>query len=512
MNKGITRRDFLKLSGLLPVSIVAPRLLKSLDTLSQVQNKPPNVLVVVLDALSAFDIFLYGYQRDTTPNIARLAEQAVVYHNHYAGGNFTPTGTASLLTGTLPWTHRAFGLGNNLVKANYAERNIFAAFQNYYRFAYTHNPIANSLITQFGRNVEQHIPLGELCLTNDNLIKTLFTDDEDIATVSWVRAIKSGEEGFAYSLFVSHLYEKTREKKIEALRSQFPLGLPSIAGDSYFLLEDGIDWLQENLGNLPTPFMGYFHFMPPHRPYHTHKDFYGAFAQDGYVPPQKAISRFSNRDENQFIFLQKRRREYDEFILYLDREIGKLMDHLSRSGLSENTWVVLTSDHGEMFERGVLGHITPLLYEPIIRIPLIIVEPGRRTRADVHVPTSAIDILPTLLHLTGQLPAAWTEGTVLPPFSDPAPAGSKDIFVVEAKKNHPEAPLIIGTMALIKENYKLTYFKGYKELAGEEWTELYDIENDPEEMNDLSLSKRETIGEMLNQLKLKLEEVNKPYL
>jgi arylsulfatase A-like enzyme len=511
MKKQVTRRDFLKLAGMLPLSVVAPRVITSLQSVQEF-GKSQNVLIIVFDAFSAYNISLYGYQRETTPNFARLAERAVVYHNHYAGGNFTPTGTASLLTGTLPWTHRAFGLGKNLVKNTYVERNIFAAFRNYHRFAYTHNQIANGLIDQFGKYLEEHIPLGKLFLTNDNFIEALFNEDEDIATVSWVRAMKNREEGFAYSLFTSHLYERIRERKVEALKPQFPLGLPYIAGDNYFLLEDAIEWLRENLGSLPQPFMGYFHFMPPHRPYHTHKDFYRYFGQDGFSPPQKSISVFADKNENYYNFLQKRRREYDEFILYVDREFGRLFDHLDRSGLLENTWLVLTSDHGEMFERGILGHITPVLYQPVVRIPLMIFEPGRKARADIHVPTSAIDILPTLLYVTGQLPSDWTEGTVMPPFSNAALTESRDIYIVEAKKNDSNAPLTIATTALIKDGYKLKYFKGYEEFSAGDWIELYDLENDPEEMNNLSTSKRETAMELLDEIRTKLAEVNRPYL
>jgi arylsulfatase A-like enzyme len=510
MKNQVTRRDFLKLAGMLPLSIVAPRFVTSM-TPAQETGKSQNILIIVFDAFSAYHISLYGYQRETTPNLFRLAERAVVYHNHYSGGNFTPPGTASILTGTLPWTHRAFGLGNNQVRSGYAGRDIFAAFQNYYRFAYTHNQIANSLINQFGKDVEEHIPLGKFFLTNDNFIEALFKGDEDIATVSWVRAMKTSEEGFAYSLFLSHLYERIRQEKIEILQPQFPLGLPNIASDNYFLLEDAIDWLRDNLANLPQPFMGYFHFMPPHRPYHTRKDFYGQFDRDGYLPPEKPTSEFAGKNGYPFNFLLKRRKEYDEFILYVDREIGRLLDHLNESGLLENTWVVFTSDHGEMFERGILGHITPLLYQSVVRIPLMIFEPGRATRIDVHEPTSAIDILPTMLHVTGQPPADWAEGTILPPFSNSALGASRDIYVVEAKKNNTKAPITIGTIALVKDNYKITYFEGYEELSGKEQIELYDIEKDPEEMSDLSTTKRETADELLNELKAKLEEVNKPY-
>ena len=58
------------------------------------------------------------------------------------------------------------------------------------------------------------------------------------------------------------------------------------------------------------------------------------------------------------------------------------------------------------------------------------------------------------------------------------------------------------------------YFFGYDELGGlgSERVELYDIKNDPEELNGLSSAKRETTVELLMELKAKLSEVNKPYL
>jgi len=57
------------------------------------------------------------------------------------------------------------------------------------------------------------------------------------------------------------------------------------------------------------------------------------------------------------------------------------------------------------------------------------------------------------------------------------------------------------------------YFFGYEKLGtGNERVELYDINNDPEELNDLSTTKRETTAELLNEIKQKLTEVNEPYL
>ncbi len=510
MGKQITRRDFLKLAGALPLSVAAPRLVDSLMPAQQ-SGSAQNVVVIVFDAFSAYNISLYGYQRETTPNISRWAERAVVYHNHHAGGNFTTPGTATLLTGTYPWTHRALGYYDT-AEASFTDRNIFSAFKNHYRLAYTHNPVANRFLTQFSENMEDHIPFGKFFLTNDDFIYSLFGRDEDTATVSWIRAMKRKEDGYAYSLFLAQMYEKLRERAISALGSQFPGGIPHIAADDYFLLEDAIDWLGDTLSALPQPFMGYFHFMPPHGPYLTNKKFYDYFGGDGFTPVFKPLDIFSVKQDRMVEILLRKRANYDEFILYVDQEFGRLMDGLEASGVLENSWVVLTSDHGEMFERGIRGHWTPVLYQPVIRVPLMIFEPGQMSRRDVYVNTSAVDLLPTLLHNTGQAPADWSEGRVLPPFAQAYdPEGS--LYAVQSLQGEQYLPLTEATATLIKGQYKLMYFFGYKELgAGSERIELYDIKNDPEELNDLSVSKRETTAEMLAELKQKLAEANEPYL
>jgi len=511
INSQLTRRDFLKLAGMVPLTIAAPRITGLFDAFDQAQKKPQNVIVVVLDAFSAFDISLYGFQRDTTPNLARLAERAVVYHNHYAGGNFTTPGTASLLSGMLPWKHRQF-IHYGTADDHFISNNIFSAFNSYYRLVYSHNPLANNLLHQLavGENLDNFIPSKNLFLTTDGFIPDLFVEDEDIATVSWTRSVKRKEEGFAYSLFLSHLYEPLQDIKIANLAPYYPRGIPSVKSDNYFLLEHAVDWLGGQLENTPQPFMGYFHFMPPHAPYKTHRDFYNLFAGDTWKPVPKPMDIFSKETEYNYEDLKKARTDYDEFILYADREFGRFYDILEKNGLLDDTWVVLTSDHGEMFERGVQGHFTPLLYQPVIRVPLMIFEPGRKTRTDIYANTSAVDVLPTLAHVTGQNPTAWSEGAILPPF---APQDQeRNIYVIQARTNPQYAPLTTATVALIKGQYKLTRFFGYEELGAKDRLELFDVQSDPEEMNNLYSTKKETAAELLNEVKGKLAEVDAPYL
>jgi choline-sulfatase len=328
--------------------------------------------------------------------------------------------------------------------------------------------------------------------------------------VGWTRTIKKEEEGFAYSLFMSELYKNYIHARVEDVAQQFPRGIPSIRGDNFFLLEDAIDWLQSEVTRLPQPFAGYIHLMPPHAPCSTHRDFYRAFAGDGYLAPAKPASPFSGAATE--AELDRQRIAYDEYILYLDREFKRLFDYLDETGVLSNTWVVFTSDHGELFERGIRGHISPLLYQPVVRVPLLIFEPGRTARLDVHAPTSAVDILPTLLHLSGERPADWAEGRILPPFAAEERDPERDIFALHAKTNDPEQALTHATAMLVRGRHKLMYFFGYEELgAGVERVELYDLQNDPEERHNVQTEQSALGRELLNVLQGKLREVNAPY-
>src|SRR5690242_2896982 len=105
----ITRRDFLKISAAISAGASLAQFPFAFPSL-QVQKGADarNIIILLFDAMSARNLSLYGYQRETTPNFARLAARSTVYHSHYSAGNFTSPGTATTLTGMYPWKHRAF--------------------------------------------------------------------------------------------------------------------------------------------------------------------------------------------------------------------------------------------------------------------------------------------------------------------------------------------------------------------------------------------------------------------
>ncbi len=510
MSKPLNRRDFLKL-----MTVLAPS-----AYLSRFIQKPPlsldpdakNVIILVFDALSATNISLYGYQRETMPNLARMAEKGTVYHRHYAGGNFTTPGTASLLTGTYPWTHRAMRLSSEIAKDK-RRNNIFRLFDDYYRLAYTHNPIAEIHLETFSEDIDYLKPQSELFIKNNLAFDRFFPKDYDLASVGWDRIVKNEEKGYAYSLFFSNLYEEYSQGITKNLLQLFPEGIPKASGND-FLLEQSIDWVKAQLETVPQPFLGYFHFLPPHHPYSPRRDYAGRFWNDGvdyYIDKPKSIFSEINGEVN-LQFQGRERRQYDEFILYLDGELGRLYDYLRESKLIDNTWIVVTSDHGEMFERNIYQHRTPVLYEPIVRIPLLIIEPGQQERRDIHIPTNAVDVLPTLLKVTGREIPEWIEGVVLPPFSDtPLPADRK-VYALDATASE-DGTLNPASVMMVKGKYKLTYYYGHEQIKNSgPLFELYDLEIDPEEMNNLFDSNSEISSELQRELLEKFEEVNKPYL
>jgi arylsulfatase A-like enzyme len=502
MAKNISRRDFLKLAGALSLASQLPQFLIEPEP-SKRANGSPNILILVFDAFSARHISLYGYDRETTPHLARLAERGTVYHNHYASGNFTYPGTASLLTGTYPWKHRGFNPDNGIDPA-YKTKNIFSLFDGFYRISYTHNLVAHNLLRQMQKQIDHLKPRQELYLDHDIISSVLFQNDEDTATISWWQSfVKNGGKS-TYSLYLSHLFNYFKEKKITQYKDLYPLGVPNIRDDNFFLPETAIDWTLEQISTIQQPYLGYFHYLPPHDPYLTRQEFYDTFQDDGFRPIKKRNHVFSQF--RSYKNLLHDRKAYDEFILLVDAEFGRMFDQMEDTGQLDNTWVIMTSDHGEMFERGIEKHYHPALHQPVIQVPMLVFEPGQKARNDIFDPTSAVDILPTMLHLTGQDIPGWIEGNILPPYKAYAPGDEPSVYALEAKDSKKYGEITPASAMIVKGEYKLTYYYGYKQLEESgPLIELFNIQNDPEELEDLTSTHPNIANQLLEELKIKLK-------
>ena len=504
----VNRRDILKLAALLPLlKLELPHFAQS--TNPQLANQP-NILILVFDTLSARHLPIYGYPRNTAPNLTRFAARSTIYHAHYASGNFTSPATASIFTGTYPWSHRALHMHGTMTN-EFAARNFFRLIPDgVTKTVYSHNLLVTSLLHQFRVDLDQFMNTRELSLVDEQYSDRFFPSDSNVSF--WSEGlILRGNSTIPSSLFLSHLYRLIRFAYKSDLTKEygqlFPRGVPNL-NDIYFILEDAVDWIMSELARLPRPFLGYFHFLPPHEPYTTRSDFIDLFLDDGYKPVEKPEHNFSEGNPNQF--LNRQRREYDEYIAYTDAEFGRLLDYLERTGMLDNTYVILTSDHGELFERGIRGHVTRTLYEPVIQVPLLISQPAQKIRRDIYSPTSCTDLAPTLLHLTGQPVPDWSEGSILPGFGGQEENMDRSIFAFEAKSSPKYGPVSIGTISMRKRNYKLIHYFGYGKRQ-QAW-EMYDLKEDPEELVDKYSETNPTAQELRSELEGKLNQSNQLYL
>jgi membrane-anchored protein YejM (alkaline phosphatase superfamily) len=294
----------------------------------------PNVLLLLFDTFSAPHASLYGYLRETTPNLSRFAERATVFHQHYSAGNFTTPGTASLLTGTYPWTHRAFNI-KGTIGENFVKQNLFSAFDkdSYYRTAYTHSSLAIIFLNQFADDIDYIKPLVDLFLSNEVFADQLFLNDLNTAAFSETLSLpKDGR--LPTSLFMSLLNESkdaVQEKQLlEKYGELFPRGLPSADEEGrVFILEHAIDWLINQTNQAPKPYMLYAHLLPPHEPYRPRIEFTDLF-HDEWLPVLKNQHYFAEGLAQ--AALNQRRRTYDHYLAYVDSEFGRLYQTMLENG------------------------------------------------------------------------------------------------------------------------------------------------------------------------------------
>lgn len=509
MKPSFNRRDFLKLTAAVSaVSLLNTSPWSRALEVSRAQADQPNVIILLFDAMSAANLSLYGYNRQTTPNLDKWSQRATVYHAHHSAGNFTTPSTASLFTGTYPWTHRAFAL-SSLVAASTADKNIFRLLESaFYQWAFAQNPHADILLYQFEDYINRHDKLDMDSIIRKSFYNNFFVNDAIYGFKSFDDFLFKQDEVHG-SLFYSFFHDLNVNLRHSALTHQlssvYPDGLPHPSDlDVYFITRQFFDGIIQRIQGVSAPTFAYLHFFPPHGPYSPTQEYMGLFDDGWATAGKKRHPLATNMSAKR---LDNARQEYDQYIANIDVELGRLLESMQETGLLDNSYVFITADHGELFERGVLGHFTPLMFEPLINIPLVVFQPGDTHRKDIFTNTSNIDLLPTLLHLSGQPVPAWCEGQLLPALGGVEEAG-RSIYCLDAKKTPSQAPVEKGSLALLKDDLKLVNYFGYEKYQG---YELYDLENDPQELENLYPT-HPASQQLQAELDAKLEQVNQPYL
>jgi arylsulfatase A-like enzyme len=428
----------------------------------------PNIVLLTIDALSAPHMSLYGYARPTTPELAQFARGAVVFDRAYANGNFTTPGVATILTGTLPWTHRALQLP--VWPLTPTRRTSLPAVLERagYRTGYVStNAIAGAAKQGFGRYFQfaRMDRTGHVTLCADGLSK--------------------------YLRYVCAAEELPPLQEMEGIAAQFHPANDNLEHDPRLALDPAMHWL--TTVDRTQPIFLWVHLFPPHSPYAAPEPWLGRF--DTSRKDRDAASTQPSWGWIQSQLSQRRvdtlAARYDESVAYVDSYVGPFLQR-ALEVLGPNTVVVITADHGESFAHGYGAHTGPGLYDEIIHVPLIIKFPGETAGRRCDTLAEQADVAPTLAALAGiPAPAVWEGQSLVDACAasgSAVPQADRAIFSMNFEQNPRFAALKTGSVAVIRGKWKLIHYMGalHYPYMPQLHDELYDMLADPGERTNLA--------------------------
>ena len=402
-----------------------------------IKEAPPragNILFIIVDTLRADHLPLYGYDRIETPNLDRFARDAIRFEYAFSNASWTRPSFASSLSGRYPKSHRT--------------------------------------TTKFDSLPDELVTLPEVLqeagyftcgtVTNFNLAP-FFNFHQGFDLYRYLEpdfVLGAGDQ--AAKLLLLQVLRRVDEKvhdRLGRVRKGSDYQDAEAVNRALFELLDR---------DPPGPWFLFVGYMDPHDPYYAHP-------HDGTGQSRAALQKPDPAEAPRLRGL------YDGEIVYWDQHFGRLLAELDKRGLYDDLTVVITSDHGEEFnEHGGFWHGTTL-YDEQIRVPLLVKLPGNRQGgATVSHWVESIDVMPTLLQQIGVEVPEGVQGKSL--F-----AASDRVFAEEnLEGNVLEA---------------LRYRNGGDELKvitanpdnprGLAPTELYRVDTDPGEQNDLSSSQKQ---------------------
>jgi arylsulfatase A-like enzyme len=305
-----------------------------------VKKEKPGIHILLIDGCHADHLGVYGYQRDTSPNIDRFARDSVVFDNAYANATFTRSSVASIFTGFHPHRHKLRVLTNRLPKG------LFLLPEFMQKKGYN-----TAILTEAG-NISRFFGFGQ----GVDRYKKVFRRWDDSRYL----------ENNMYNFFCDWI--KNPEPLFTYVHFRAP-HFPIIP---------------------PPPFLDMY----------KKKEKRGIPKKDRMIVRLQQLAKeghsFSAQEIKDVID------DYDSTIRFVDDEVGKLLDKLEKEKLYESSFIIVTADHGEaLYEHGYWGH-GQNVYPETSRVPLIVKFPAQmKLKGRVERVTQLVDIFPTFAALFG---------------------------------------------------------------------------------------------------------------
>lgn len=385
----------------------------------------PNIVFVVMDTLRADRTNLDGYELDTTPNLARISEEAIVYENAISTSSWTWPATASFLTGLPPEAHgvllhRSSWLAHSLETLPEALQE-----RGYTTGGFSANPLV-SADKNFAQGFEEYRAPATEFVSGDKVLPECF---------EWIEENKEHRFFLYLHLADPHVPHEPHPEELARLGLKAPEDFPPHG------FELAHTALRQQL--LLRPF--------------------------GATQPEKVLPK------EHLEWLEK---EYDACVATGDRHLGLLLDLLEEEGLMEKTVIAFVGDHGEeLLDHGALDHARTL-HPELIRVPMLIMGPGI-TPMKISSQTSTRHMGSTLARIGGaELSAAKDSIDLSRRDHERAPA----VFFRTDKGgwgSHPKTT-ILGVRS------EGLSFHWAPQTEEEQNVRLYNLSKDPQEMTNIA--------------------------
>jgi len=421
-------------------------------------KKVPHIILIVLDTVRADHLSIYSSNHVFTKNLEEFSQDALVFENCVATSSWTIPSHASLFTGLYPSEHGSHGNLDSKTKW----------FDNFPPTV----PLSEEALTLaeiFKDNGYQTVA----AISNYAFLHKGFNLDQGFQIYDTIRSI-----GVIYSLApfhpIVHLFchlTNISPKYILPYRTA-----DEITNSSLRL----IDKLKSGA------FFLFTNYMDAHAPYHPPSPFHGYFVEKTFPHLYRLehyLRRFILKQWNEKDWIAYQRSQYDGEIAYLDNSLGKLFSQLKNIGMYDSSLIIVTSDHGELFgSHGFYGHRT-LMYEGLIKVPLIIKFPFSKRVGSEKKNFSLADLFPTILSIC-DLP--------IPEDISGKAFWEDSLSIVSEFYNYG----IGNHQALYDGKYKYMSYQHQRE------PELYDLGRDPKEKDNLV----NVLQEVTPKMKAKLRE------
>jgi arylsulfatase A-like enzyme len=306
------------------------------DEIAKLPPRKTNVILLTLESITPRHLGYMGYERDTTPNLDRIAKESLRMRKAWSTATHSNYAQMAILSSLFP--RRSTGL------------------DVYRRLDYP-RVLLHDIMSQLGYSTA-----------------TVSSQDE-----TWQGMLKFQQTG------TPTFYRHSKDYRWNHIDT----GAELVVVD-HVTVDTAIDWMTRQ-GD--KPFSIYINFQATHFPYRLQHGVPRPFEPTEIPRGHFNYLGYPESDRQAAI------NRYDNALHYVDEQIGKLTAFLEKNDKLADTLWVITADHGESFhEHGQVTH-GKTLYDAEARVPLLVHWPAKVTAGDAYEPVSTLDVLPTILDL-----------------------------------------------------------------------------------------------------------------